>query len=202
MRVHFFGDVHQEYRLLSQMLEGVEAGPIIQVGDVGLGCPGAPDPEPGPLDFPSRFRFIRGNHDDPAVCRKHPSYLGDFGVHSETGVFFLSGGRTLDTHSRIVGWDLFPDEELSRRQFDEAISLYERVRPKIVVTHECPASACDRLFHLRDKPSLTSLALDAMFEIHQPKMWVFGHHHVSLVKKYRETLFCCVGPNDFITALV
>ena len=77
--------------------------------------------------------------------------------------------------------NMIENEELSIEQGIFALEEYERVKPEIVVSHDCPEQCAEKL--LRDHqpriPSRTGQLLGRMFEIHQPKKWIFGHWHVS-----------------------
>jgi predicted phosphodiesterase len=69
------GDIHgriPDYlRLVATLQPGSRS---IALGDVYIGRPGVHLPE-----LPPEHKFIRGNHDDPKLCREHPNYLGDYG---------------------------------------------------------------------------------------------------------------------------
>jgi hypothetical protein len=187
----FIGDVHHWCR--DEYLRIVRARsplPSIQVGDLAMGIPGA-----GDLPVVEGAKFIRGNHDSPEVCRAHPNYLGDFGYWEEHGIFFLSGARSIDRDRRTPGLDWWWDEQLSLPQWDEAFDLYEKVRPRIVVTHECPMSVCQNLFDIYD-PDGTKMGLQALLDIHRPENWIFGHHHDGVKKQLDGTNFICLGIVD------
>ena len=62
---------------------------------------------------------------------------------------------------------------------NHALALYERTKPRIVLTHDCPLEVTKEM-GLRVIPSRTSQLLSAMFAIHQPSMWLFGHYHNNL----------------------
>jgi hypothetical protein len=90
---------------------------------------------------PERHRFIAGNHDNYDLIGESPHCLGDFGVWSVPGfgdIFFVRGAWSIDFQRRTPGLDWWPEEELSEGKCAEALSLYEQVKPKIVVSHACP----------------------------------------------------------------
>jgi UDP-2,3-diacylglucosamine pyrophosphatase LpxH len=51
--------------------------------------------------------------------------------------------------------------------------------------------------HEWDK-SKTRQALDRMFEIHKPKLWIHGHHHMNLMRDIEGTRFVCLDELSFI----
>lgn len=190
----FIGDVHAEFARYRALVERVRPETSIQLGDMGMGFG---------LDgdykcIPYHHHFIRGNHDDVRACERHPQYLGDYGYYNprdvdpkaEEGVFFVGGAYSPDFYHREVGINWWEDEELDDTQMEKAVELYDRVKPRIVATHDCPQILLQlmysksRIFHTR-----TGSFLNMLFDIHKPKAWVFGHHHKSHHFSLRGTEF-------------
>lgn len=176
----FIGDIHSnfdEYKKLLASIRKYDSDAItIQVGDLDLDSPKQID-FLGERDF-----FIQGNHDTLAACEKHPQFMGRFGY--KHGVFFLGGAA-----SSKFGYE---NEELSLKELNEAIDLYDEMRPEIVVTHDCPQIIREELFFKKDT-SRTSDALQEMWDIQSPNVWAFGHHHWSTNEIIDGTQFICVG---------
>jgi len=198
----FIGDAHGMIDALLRLIGGYpRTARIFQLGDLGLGFGTTHLPERGP-----HFRWIRGNHDDPAKCRAHPNYLGDFGYLSELKLFYLGGGFSIDHEWRKnymrggnppVWW---PDEELSPEELEQAEALFAERRPKIVISHECPSSVATILlqesgsgFDGIGDHSRTARSLQRMFEMHRPRHWIFGHYHVDKILALDGTTFRCCG---------
>lgn len=190
--MHFIGDVHGKITPYLKLLQKIKAdhpdATILQLGDMGLGFPGVALP---PDQLRPNERFIRGNHDDPAACRAHPNYAGDFGVWPEHNLFYLGGAWSIDHHWRQV-WNAqnrpkkvwWEDEELSQVELDAAYELYVATKPELVATHEAPTMAAKvvlaggfRTEKADCAYTRTSIALQRMFGAHQPRHWVFGHYH-------------------------
>jgi len=200
--MYFIGDIHGTFPVYLNIVSRLE-GESIQVGDMGI---------KSNCDLPQlagNHKFIRGNHDDPELCRRHPNYLGDFGVRD--GMFFVGGAHSPDEGKRHVMVDWWPDEELTWKQWNDCVDLYSETRPDIVVTHDCPTSVAVDFFDIHGQSS-TKKGLQALFDIHQPSLWVFGHHHRSLRRRKDGTRFVCVGEyqvfdsndspdNDFLTGV-
>ena len=172
---------------------GVKGVPCsFQTGDFGMGF-SERDPiysKDGKGWFPPidrNHKFARGNHDDPSLCYGHPNYAGDYGYFEKPEIFYVSGGFSVDYFLRqardaITGnktwWE---NEELTQEQLDDAIEYYTTVKPKIMVSHECPTVVkYDVVTNplKKDLISRTEKCLQRMFEIHQPEFWIFGHHHI------------------------
>jgi hypothetical protein len=152
--MRYIGDVHCKFNDYVEITKSCNAS--IQVGDFGLGFG-----IEAPVLAPSH-RFIRGNHDNPQLCREHSNWIADNSFDATTGTYFLGGGFSVDRALRTVGKDFWPDEELSYSELSAAIEHYEQCKPAIVVSHEAPASIASKLFSGLSQPSNTAHALDAI----------------------------------------
>lgn len=213
----FVGDTHGHIERLRTIIR--HAPPekeFFQVGDMGIGFRGV-------RLFPyngRRLRFIRGNHDSPAMCRMHPNYAGDFGYDESNQMFFCGGAWSIDAAWRIPNVSWWADEELSYEQLGEAISLYLEKKPRIMVTHEAPASIVPTLLgstivaayedsatdadlkkgedyqyfkaKMKCVSSRTSQAFDQMLQAHQPDHWVFGHYHIRRDMQFKNCQLHCL----------
>ncbi len=191
----FVGDVHGKLYMLP--LPG--SGPVVQVGDLGIGFISA-EADCANVMCRNDFWFIRGNHDNPDLCRKHPRYLGDWGAH-ET-MFWVSGAWSFDHHYRVEGVDWWRDEELSTADGNLAFEAYVEAKPRVMVTHDGPASLFSNggPMELYDfQRTSTATLLQAMFEAHQPEVWLFGHHHKSTAFTVGPTHFRCLAICETLT---
>ncbi len=170
------GDVHELFYNYFQKIEGEDK--TFQLGDMGLGFPGGKE---FIIDTEGEHKFIRGNHDNPEVCKRHPNYAGDFGIYDN--FFFVSGAFSIDKDQRIMGVSWWPEEELSITEGGEVLNLYEDKKPDIVVTHDCPDKIKRRISVFGFQHSRTGVLLENMLNIHKPKLWIFGHMHKSYKKK-------------------
>jgi hypothetical protein len=169
--IYFIGDVHGKIAEYTRILKrDVGTAPCLQLGDMGLGFSGTVLP----IQLP-QHSFIRGNHDDPAACRAHRNYAGDYGTLSGVAlnlaevpypvVFFCGGAISIDSEWRKAWnaqeqWEWtkwksksstpprkvwWEDEEMSQADLDEALALYVATKPDIVATHEAPTKAAEFL---------------------------------------------------------
>lgn len=203
------GDIHGNWNVLNDVLEKYPNEDIIQVGDMGLGFAynyAFLNQKTGlwetaglhhdPTDFPSNFKYIRGNHDNPEKCRQYSNYLGDYGFDEKTGIFFVSGAWSIDADNRTPFIDWWPDEELSYVPLLEAFDLYVETKPDIVISHTCPASIARFVLNPQFgdyKGNRTETMLEKMFRNHQPKKWFFGHWHMDKSMVVENTTFRCIG---------
>jgi hypothetical protein len=192
--IRFVGDIHGERNTLLTHVKGAEY--VVQLGDLDFSYQWLVDAD---LD-PEHFKFVGGNHDNYDVIGQSPYYLGDYGVFTipDFGdIFYLRGGFSIDHRARrkvpemIKGQlrpkNLWDEEELPTSKYIEAIKLYEEIKPKILIAHECPLNIVpyvtnpmflhswgyDQLV-LKTK---TNQALQVMVQIHAPRLMLFGHYH-------------------------
>ena len=185
--MRYIGDIHGKIAEYAAIVSGCAAS--VQVGDFGYGFADIPA-------FPASHRFIRGNHDNPALCRVSPNFIPD--PTFESGVFYLGGARSIDMDSRRIGVDWWDNEELSYPELNICIDAYANARPRLMVTHECPEGVVRTLFGRGLFPSRTGSALQAMLEIHEPEMWIFGHWHTSCRKTVGNTQFICLDELEYL----
>jgi predicted phosphodiesterase len=188
------GDVHGKinnyWKLLTGNLKGLST---IQVGDFGFSTEhlwhqANIDPEHHRINF--------GNHDDYDYLNS-PHSLGDFSYFEERKIMTVRGAYSIDRSIRKEYVDWFPNEELNYHEMYKAVAAYQSNKPKIMISHDCPHEVRKELFGITDK-SITSNGLQAMFEHHQPEMWIFGHHHQSVSQVINGTLFICLNELETI----
>lgn len=196
--IKFIGDVHVKYPQYKKIIKSCSNS--IQVGDMGVGflrpIGGELKPYANPphkLMKDGNHRFIRGNHDNPAVCKRHSQYIPD--GHFENGMMFIGGALSIDKAWRVEGESWWADEELSYSELNELIDKTVRLQPKIMVTHECPESIAGYVLpaYRQDFPSRTRQAFDSLFQLWKPKIWLFGHWHVSFNQEIQGTRFICLN---------
>jgi hypothetical protein len=231
MRILIMGDVHGRHRELAERLRQVQtdyqiaAG--IQVGDYGFCRATIAQATEQHLRYPVPLHVIDGNHED------HP-WLRQALRHGETvrwqealnlvyqprpsvarlgasKVGFLGGALHVDRpqrHNVLAGLPNY----ILRRQREQAVALFNRERPELLVTHSCPAGIG---IGMRGSPSL---ALGVAEHIHaagfdagpaddcgeqelrqlweglhyRPRGWVFGHFHTQRDILIDQTHFICV----------
>lgn len=192
----FIGDVHGKWEAYFDLLEVFGNRKSIQVGDFGMGFSSETPPK-----WDMAHRFIRGNHDDPEVCRAHPNYLGDYGV-TEDGIFFVGGGYSIDYEwrqlynhrhpNRQVWWE---DEEIAAKEFPLILEQYKAMAPNIVVAHDAPTEVKALIVegNIVDKRRFINRTSDGlmseMLKVFKPALWIFGHYHCSSDFEYDGTRF-------------
>jgi predicted phosphodiesterase len=202
MKTRFIGDTHGLKYELSILLDNIpqDVTSVVQVGDMGIGF-GQGDYWHESLDDMMQKvngRFIRGNHDNPSMCKTMKTWIPDGVV--ENDIMYVGGAWSIDYQWRTKGIDIWDDEELSYEELERLIDVYTLVAPSIMVTHDCPLSVSNKLFIENGKSfsnkqykTRTGMALEAMFEIHKPKVWLFGHWHSNADEVIDGTRFICLN---------
>lgn len=207
MKTRLIGDIHghwHEYELLTKDIEHRS----IQVGDFGFGFNGPYWEDRADQHHKSgQHRFIRGNHDNPSICKEQSGWIKDGTVESygDKTVMFIGGAWSIDWQYRIEGESWWRDEELSTSELNTLYDIYCVTRPDVMITHDCPTLAAYKMF-IKDGTALagktlhltrTGEALQAMFEMHQPSHWFFGHWHWPKEYDMLGTHFHCLGIDDY-----
>lgn len=208
-KVFLVGDIHGMYPPFNEFARRVQGGgaAVVQVGDFGHGfldhrtavCAGNFFRESA-----GTCGFIRGNHDDPEICRAMPGWISDGHYDPNWGIMFVGGAFSTDRHLRTQGLDWWEDEECSITELNAIIDRYASVQPRIMVTHDAPTDAIRTLFpgvRVGQPMSRTTQALNAMLELHRPDLWIFGHWHRSAGGVVDGTRFQCLGELRYCTVI-
>ena len=142
----------------------------------------------------SRHKVLFGNHDDYSFVNCNHS-LGHYGVYED--IFFIRGAFSIDRAYRMDGIDWWPEEEMSWKDWNSCIDLFQKVKPRIVISHDCPAVARKEMWKIYDK-SITSEGLQACLEMHQPDKWFYGHHHYSKTSIIENVSFQCLAELEVV----
>lgn len=194
------GDIHGDFCRLKQICQKSPDRMHVVVGDAGIGF------DQKLRHFPSNFRFFRGNHDNPAVCRAHPHYLCEYGMID--GMFVVAGASSIDKQYRTPNVDWWEDEELGYEQMQQAMAAYQQAKPTVLVAHEAPfrihnwlaaGAVLKNPFNAgwgAPRGNRTATLLDEMITAHAPRLCVFGHWHVGVRIQLHNTLYVCLDINE------
>lgn len=198
MNLTIIGDVHGKVHEYKKIIDKCKFS--ICVGDFGF------EPEWGWLAKSVncvQHKILMGNHDYYPVLNTHLASVAGSLVrgHFSDDVFCVRGAESIDKHLRIEGLDWFPNEELTYQEGLELFDYYVESKPKIVISHDCPQSALEKMFKMGWSygKSQTRTMLEMMFQEHQPELWVFGHHHHSVEMNILGTRFVCLDELETLT---
>lgn len=186
--ITIIGDVHGKYQNYLNIVKNHEY--TIQLGDYGFKYESLKD-----VDHNNHL-IIGGNHDNMDKIINTAHYLGDYGYTELNGInfFWYRGAYSIDRQYRTIGINYWSNEENNIETFIKARELYRKVKPDLVLTHDCPESIVYQMLspNHRIYQNITNWALQELFNIHQPKRWFFGHHHQSKTIQYGNTKFICL----------
>lgn len=106
-----------------------------------------------------------------------------------TNILFMGGAESIDRKDRTPGHDWFPEEMISSRDLDRALS--HNCRIDVVVSHTCP-------WEWEPKPNAMKLndpcrhALSRILDRYKPALWFHGHWHCEANGKYGSTRWQCL----------
>lgn len=186
------GDVHGKYERYHKIIRQTEKYPYtVQLGDFGFKYDTLKN-----VDH-TKHIVLPGNHDNYYMCYRYPHFLYDFGyMVNFNGVdfYYYRGAYSIDRQYRTVGIDWWEDEQVSIDQFMKARELYREIKPKLVITHDCPQNIAIQMLNPGDRifENNTSWALQELLNIHEPELWIFGHWHRSKNIQYGNTKFVCL----------
>lgn len=205
VKLRVCADTHEKYQQHLKRIRDVDYS--IHLGDWGF----RNDVFNG-LDYSCHI-FLAGNHTNFDDYYTIPNFLPHgFGPYNHAGLdfFYLSGAFSIDWQYRVkmeragkwpkTWWE---EEQLSTLKLVNAIDLYSKIKPEVVFTHDCPASIVGQIvdnnsgfleswgYDSKTFTTRTTEALEEMFKIHQPKLWIFGHYHVDKDITINGTRFIC-----------
>jgi hypothetical protein len=203
--MRLIGDVHGKYKQYHRIIK--ECDSSIQVGDMGVGFRyhgqsamkhGEPCENPRhSLMVKQNARFIRGNHDNPTVCKNHSQWIpdGHIEIINNQKFMFVGGATSIDIYSRLEGYSWWADEELNISSLYDMVNLYLNEKPDVMVTHECPEFVTAMMLATwkLDKKSATRQCFESMIEMHSPSAWFYGHYHMPFKLNYKNCEFQCLA---------
>ncbi len=208
--MRLIGDCHGLYDRYKTVIKDAPGGSI-QVGDMGVGFIYPTGPREGEF-FPNpphdsmvkyKARFIRGNHDNPGVCKDQSQWIPDGTVEGDT--MFIGGAISVDRERRIENYSWWAKEELSIAELNDLTDKYLDIRPRVMITHDCPHEVAEQVLAVANRgfgswnklESRTCQAFQSMWSAHSPELWVFGHYHYSFDHVLRGTRFICLNELEY-----
>lgn len=186
------GDIHGKYERYHRIVRRTEENPYtIQLGDFGFKYDTLANVDS------TKHLIIPGNHDNYDTCYNYPHFLGDYGYTSLNGIefFYYRGAYSIDRIYRTIGIDWWENEQVGIEGFMKARELYRMIKPKIVITHDCPENIAHQMVPDGGRvfQNNTTWALQELLNIHEPDLWLFGHWHKSRTIQHGKTRFMCLN---------
>lgn len=110
-------------------------------------------------------KFIYGDMDNMPVAKSDNRCIGDFGYLNNQNTFAISG-----TDREDRPW-------FTKGQVESMMALYQKSRPKIVVSHDGPSWPLYNMFGVvnGDNKYRTTACMDELLKLWEPKYWIFSH---------------------------
>ena len=165
--------------------------------------------------YPFKYFVIRGNHEERAsnraiiepdlweevecfgnTCLRQPAFPNIYYAKDEGGIYNIAGRKTfvipgaysVDKWYRLqMGWNWFPDEQLTLRERQELEDLATGQHFDLVLSHTCFYSGMPRDAFLS---SINQSTVDNSMENFMEKLkeqitfslWLWGHYHLDRVE--------------------
>ena len=202
MIARLVGDLHAKHSEYHGLLASGPQ-PVIQLGDLDIsGYSRWSIPEG------RQAWFIDGNHDAfPSLPTgsDRPEEATSGLIHIPRGfvsgnVLFVGGADSVDRDYRIAGRDWFAEESITERDLQKVRSI-RGGSIEVVISHCAPASVAafflQALVGYGYSGTRSERALDEVLFLHQPRLWVFGHYHVSREVERDGTTFRCLAEGEY-----
>ncbi len=192
-KVRIIGDVHGYKQPYLQLVS--QADFSVQLGDMDFNYEHLRK-----LD-PLNHCFVPGNHDNyhtlPAHAFHKPYGMATIG---ELEFMYVRGAFSIDRQWRIMGVSWWEEEEMRYEDGLKAVEFALKNKHKVILSHDCPFSVYDRVVTNKYKleGSRTATILQSIFELHQPDLWVFGHHHKDIKFEVDGTTFICLNELSYL----
>ena len=160
---------------------------FIQLGDFGF----REAHEWAKSNLKYNHKVLFGNHDDYRYLDENYS-LGNYGAYGDQ-IGYVRGADSIDKYFRLVGVDWFKEEELNYLESCDCLDYFQSHKPEIMISHDCPQ------FLVNYPSSNTRLLLEEVYNIIKPKLWIYGHHHVSSDITVHDTRFVCLNIEETFT---
>ena len=203
MKILVIGDVHNEFKMLNQVISKTRPDLVLACGDFGY-WPRL-DNAYSLSEIKTQGSVIRwcdGNHEDFfSLEQRSTNELEPNVIYMPRGstytlpdgrtIMFFGGAFSIDKAWRTIGHTWFPQETIAQRDF---INL-PKTKVDIFITHTCPLELLPTLLPYNEfkanDPS--NAALSRLWEMYKPKMWFFGHWHKYLTGQLNDTQWHCLA---------
>ena len=219
LKIMVMGDVHGNWEYLNAIINRHHPDIILQCGDFGF-FPKWDDHMPK-RKIENRLKmqdtklyWCDGNHEDHwTLLDKH--YKGQFSeilpncffatrgsvleLPDGRNVMFMGGGDSIDKAMRMVGYDWFPEEQISQGNLYEALQVNKKI--DIVISHQAPSTFPVEqhkyyMTHGQQGGKIDDPSRDALNELyleHKPALWYFGHWHIYTGGRIEDTKWTCLN---------
>lgn len=191
--LRLIGDVHGYYSQYLKLIQNVDYS--IQLGDFGFdySCLDKVDS--------TKHKILPGNHDNYEKLPVHAIHpFGVLTIPIIGDIFYIRGANSIDKIYRTPGISWWSQEQLTTKQGEDCIKLFQQIKPNFVISHDCPISIYPLV--LKNpwciKETWTAKVLEECLKYHQPKKWIFAHHHVKWSDKIGKTQFRCLNELEFM----
>jgi len=211
----YVGDIHADFEVLEAFamhMLGIfpDITRVIQVGDFGFWPDFGIDYWYRKCQLPVPVFFIDGNHEDHIALRhrstsvpaKKSGLFDAFHIprgYCEDGILFMGGADSPDKEYRQAGITWFVEENIHGRDVDFATqNIRVHGRPiRVMVAHDTTEGAFPLVKRQHwQMGDWNRIALERLFAIAKPILYVHGHLHFHSEYTYQGCRFICLRNAD------
>lgn len=199
-KILILGDVHGNFKLMSNIINSNNTDIVFQVGDFGI-WPNFENQSFGfghysidNIQINCPLYFCDGNHEDhhslnsitKKEIHKNVFYMkrGEILKIGSYNVLFMGGAESIDKCNRTIGVDWFPQESIC---YSDMLKLDVNKKIDIVVSHTCPMEFDIKIPIFSNENITSRKMLSRILEIYEPTYWFFGHFHHYMEGRYHNT---------------
>lgn len=198
-KIIVIGDSHGEWVEVNKIIDIQKPDILISVGDFGY-FPNIKEYDLSLLNTKNtKIIFCDGNHEDHHALKKLNYNNLPFVQVYENIIWqtrgslikidgltfcFFGGAESSDKHSRYAGDTWFPEESISQR---DILNFYEFMNEDyndidVMITHVPPVQ-----FEINYREDSSRKALQSIYKLLTPKIWIFGHYHRYMTGTHDKT---------------
>lgn len=197
--ITFIGDLHSNLKFAS--IVNRASSPTIQVGDFEM----YQRYDLWDQLLANKLHFIDGNHENFPGFNRHGTEIQQLSASVfyiprgfvSGNVMFYGGADSIDRAFRTPGHNWYAEEAILTEEIDRFNAVANDRKIDVVVSHTCPWNAA--VNHLIppggvkfNTPSEKVLEC-GIFEKYRPKLWIFGHWHMSKSFEWQGCKFICLN---------
>ena len=201
MKVLVMGDTHGNWGYLNKIIEKKQPEVILQTGDFGYWENFSEYQLSMIKNGDTKIYFCDGNHENHSLLKQNGMIqeVAKNIYHCQRGsllnlnninILFVGGAESVDKRFRTAGFDWFPEENITQREFN-IIMNHSKEDVDVVISHTCPLEFKVMENDCKGGDS-NRVVLSRVLEKYSPTLWYFGHWHLYTKGQYKNTTWTCL----------
>lgn len=122
--------------------------------------------------------------------------IGSSEIIDEKQYLFVGGASSYDKQYRKEGFDWFPQEDLTRNDFEFIMDNNHDKKIDVIISHTCPTEFDVGIYEPYNKINdWNRKLLSELLKYFKPDYWFCGHWHKFIQKQHKNTKYTILGHN-------